>query len=137
ISAAAQVFRTEAILICTTTIKAVVDDFLKGSRDAMFSPLQFNLTGLAPTDVADLYQHRWENFADPDTLLPIDKTTIETTFKYNWPIKGVVIVLDDLLSAQADAWARNPPESWRPLNKEEMLERILDLLAKRGEDITG
>ena len=138
ISGAVQAFRTDAILICTTTIKAVMDDFLKGGRAAMFSPLQFNLTGLAPTDVADLYQQRWRHFAkDPEGLLPIEKTTIEKTFKYNWPIKGVVIVLDDLLSAYADTWANAPLELRRPMDKEEMLERIVQLLATRREDIIG
>jgi hypothetical protein len=138
ISAAIEVFGTDAVLICTTTIEAVAKGFTRGIRDAFFSPLQFNLTGLAPGDVVTLYEQRWEKFAkEPNGLLPIEKTTIEQTFIYNWPIRGVVIVLDDLLSAHAEAWESAPLESRKPMTAEEVFKRMVHLVTKRREEITG
>jgi hypothetical protein len=139
ISVAAQVLRSDAVIICTTTLQAVASDFVVGSKDGSFQPLQLNLTGLASDDVVKLYEQRWQAFAkDPQSILPIDKSIIGETFVHNWPIRGTIIVLNYLLSVLADAGVVDGAAgAGRRLNKEEVQAGIIRVLNERFADIRG
>jgi hypothetical protein len=135
ISAAAQVFRTDAILICTTTLPSVVSDFSRENQNQPFTALQFDLSGLAPDDVVDLVAQRWKFFAKGgEGPAPIERTTIETTFTNKWPLRGVVIVLDQLLSDYFENWAKLPTHSRKPISKEQVQECMIEVLFKRGRE---
>jgi hypothetical protein len=135
---AAQIIGGDGILICTTPSKAVAEDFSKAISENVYGSLQFELSKLEPTDVVELYEHRWSLFAeDPAATSPIDRATIISTFVHGWSIRGVVIVLEDLLSGYVTTWGKNGSTPQPGITEKEIKDRIIALLIKRTADILG
>jgi hypothetical protein len=132
ISTAIQVFDKDAIIVCTTSLESVKNDLLTSNGDERYEVLQCDLSGLTGQEVYELFEQRWRAFAsEPIGSPPIDREVIQATFNYNWPIKGVVIVLNELLSSYSTATAGDRRDVSAPMAAEEVWRCIVKLFSQK------
>jgi hypothetical protein len=126
---------SQSMLLCTTTIDTVAQEFAIEVKRGELNALKLALTKLAPDDVFEIVTQRWRVFSSGG-VAPISKDVIKATFR-EWPIRGVVLMLGEALTEHARQWAEAgnaPPPP--PMTQKDLMASIIRVLDERGQDFT-
>lgn len=137
ILAATSLSGSDSILLCTTTLDTVANDFAIETTKGGFYPLKMDLTGLGREDVLGLIEQRWKAFGQQGSSPPIPKCEIEAAAWRLWPMRGVVLILDQILSMHARRSAASPDLGVTIVTRDEINEGIIEVLSTRGAEFRG